>query len=231
MVGAGVLLALGCAQKREIVKIDDSGLARLDERQMEPVDDARVEEGRAHDALAKAKANEAEARSRLEVAKSDRAVSEAQLKRATAERDMLKKQFADQDSLARADTEIEAAGERIQATDVKAQYLTQMIGVAEAERKLAEARVETAAAKTEQAKLRAMKAAHAPQANEVNAGAIDRRVADAQQRENQFQREAADRRTAAVDLYNRWQQLDAKVRTLARPEGVAVPPPVGEPTR
>src|SRR5438105_13137145 len=80
-----VAVGLGCSQAKPVARVDDSGLARLDERQMEPVDDARVEEGRAHDAVAKARANESEARARLEVAKSERAVDEAQLRRALAE--------------------------------------------------------------------------------------------------------------------------------------------------
>src|SRR6185295_17278442 len=81
-----------CSSQKPAAKLDDSGLARLNESQMEPVDEARIEEGRAHDAVSRARATEADARSRLEVAKSERGVSEAQLKRAQAERDLLKKQ-------------------------------------------------------------------------------------------------------------------------------------------
>src|SRR5438477_11528182 len=71
---AGVLVLAGCAQHREMTKVDDSGLSRLNESQMVPVDDARIEEGRANDAVARARAAEADAKARLEVAKSERSV-------------------------------------------------------------------------------------------------------------------------------------------------------------
>src|SRR6267143_3450604 len=99
LLGAGALLACATSQKAP-AKLDDSGLSRLNEQQMQPVDDARIEAGRAHDAVARARAAEAEARSRLEVAKSERDVAEAQLKRAVAERDMLKKEYADRARIA-----------------------------------------------------------------------------------------------------------------------------------
>src|SRR5437870_8403651 len=85
-VGAA-LVAAACSSEKPVAKVDDSGLARLNESQMEPVDEARIEEGRAHDALAHARANEADARARFEVARSERGVAEAQLKRALAEHD------------------------------------------------------------------------------------------------------------------------------------------------
>src|SRR3954470_21375441 len=57
---ASVLAALACShnQEKPAPKGDDSGLSRLNEDQMQPVDDARVEEGRARDALARSRANE-----------------------------------------------------------------------------------------------------------------------------------------------------------------------------
>jgi len=76
---------------------------------MEPVDSARVEEGRAQDALAKARAREADARARLEVAKSERGVADAQLSGRLAERDLLKKQYASKDKLAEIDQEVAAS--------------------------------------------------------------------------------------------------------------------------
>src|SRR5438132_1539870 len=127
-IGAALLAAACSHAQKPLPKVDDSGLARLNEQQMGPVDDARVEEGRANDAVARA---------RLEVAKSEKDVSAAQLKRAQAELDLLKKQYAPKDSIARADQDIKAAQQRIQATDLKLQYLTQLIGVAESERKAA----------------------------------------------------------------------------------------------
>src|SRR2546428_8874765 len=163
-VVGSALLALACSAQRPAAKLDDSGLARLNESQMEPVDAARIEEGRAHDAVSRARANEADARARLEVAKSERGVADAQLKRALAERDLLKKQYADKDKLAEGDQEIAGAQGRIRATDLKLRYLEQMIAVAESERRLAEAHVGTAQALTERAKHRAMRAGNAPAA-------------------------------------------------------------------
>src|SRR5947207_8839971 len=109
LILVGALLAAACSsQQKAQVKLDDSGLSRLNERQMEPVDDARIEAGRAHDAVSRMRANEAEARSRVEVTKSEHGVADAQLKRAIAERDMLKKSYGDRNQIARAEEEIAA---------------------------------------------------------------------------------------------------------------------------
>jgi chromosome segregation ATPase len=223
---AVVSLAVACSSSKPAAKLDESGLARLNEAQMEPVDEARVEEGRARDALARARANEADARARLEVARTERSVAEAQMKRAQAERDLLKKQYASKDQMAEIDQEITAAQDRLKASDLKMQYLQQMIGVAEAERRAAEAHVVSAQALTEQAKYRAMKAANAPQASSVSAGDIDHRVAAAQAQEANLMKEVAERRAHAVDTYTKWQQADASARTLARPSTMSVPPPI-----
>src|SRR5207302_1126383 len=161
------------------------------------VDDARIEMGRAQDALARSRANEADARARLEVAKSDKDVADAQLKRATAERDLLKKQYASPDQLAPVDQDITASQDRIKAANLKLRYLQQMIAVAEGERQVAEAHVNTSQALVEQAKLRAMKQNNVPQAASANAGDIDRRVADAQAQEAHLQQQVAQRRSSA----------------------------------
>jgi hypothetical protein len=222
----GALMAAACSSQKPVARVDDSGLSRLNESQMEPVDDARVEEGRAHDALAKARANEADARARLEVARSERTVAEAQLKRALAEKDLRKKQYASKDQMAEIDEEIAGAQDRLKASDLKLQYLQQMVSVAEGERKLDETHVVTAQALTEQAKYRAMKNANAPQAGSVNPGEVDHRVATAQAQEANFLKEVSQRRAKAVDLYNRWQAADTNARKLARPSTTtSVPPP------
>src|SRR3954470_18649646 len=59
-----VAVAAACSSQKPVARVDDSGLARLDEQQMQPVDDARIEVGRAQDALARSRANEADARAR-----------------------------------------------------------------------------------------------------------------------------------------------------------------------
>src|SRR5438874_10534636 len=200
-------VALACASNpKPVQKVDDSGLARLDETQMQPVDDARIEVGRAEDSLARVRANEADAQARLTVAKTEREVADAQLKRALAERDLLKKQYAAQDQLARADEEVRAGQDRIRAADMKRQYLERMVQVAQADRNAAAAHVDTSNALVEQAKLRAMRAAEVPQAESANSGAIDSRVAELQVREPQLRKEAADLRAGAVDAYHKWQQ-------------------------
>ncbi len=238
-MGSGLCIAalLGCASNKPVAKVDDSGLSRLNEQQMRPVDDARIEEGRARDSVAKAKATEQESHARLEVARSEREVAGAQLKRAAAERDLLKGQYADRDSIGRADRDIAAAKSNIQATDLKLSYLQKMISVAETERKLAEAHVDTVAANTEVAKLKAMRAADAPQAASVNEGALDARLAEAQAKETQFKSAAAQVRSAAVDDYNKWQELDAQNRATGQSANGAVPqaepmqPQQSEPTK
>ncbi|HET9753660.1 MAG TPA: hypothetical protein VFP52_11890, partial [Myxococcales bacterium] len=117
LILAGISVAVACASHKQEARLDDSGLARLDEQQMQPVDDARIEQGRAQDALARARANEADSRARLEVAKSDRTVADAQFKRAVAERDLLKKQYASPDQLAPVERDIAASQDRIKAAD------------------------------------------------------------------------------------------------------------------
>ncbi|MGZ6123541.1 MAG: hypothetical protein ACXWLR_01190 [Myxococcales bacterium] len=229
-VGSG-LIAAACSSGKPAAKLDESGLSQLNESQMEPVDKARVDEGRARDDLARAIAYEADARARLEVARSERVVEDAQLKRAMAERDLLKKQYASKEKMADVEQEIAAAPDQIKASDLKLQYLNQLIGLSEAQRKLSEGHVVTAQAVTEQAKYRAMKSANAPQAGSVNPGDIDQRVALAQAQEANLLKDVANRRTAATELYNNWQQADARARTTARPTQLFVPPPTpSEPT-
>src|SRR5256885_12146310 len=100
-------LALACASSpKPMQKVDDSGLARLDETQMQPVDDARIEQGRAQDALARARANEADAEARLTVGKTEREVADSQLQRALGERDPPQKQYAAPGQLRRAHAEV-----------------------------------------------------------------------------------------------------------------------------
>jgi len=227
---AAVLTALACSHGAEkpTPKVDDSGLARLNEDQMQPVDDARVEEGRARDAVARAKANEADAKARLDVAGTERSVADAQLKRSQAERDLLKKEYASRDQMAKVEEDIRASQQRIQAADLKRQYLDRMLQVAQAELKLGQAHLKTAEAMTEQAKLRAMRNANVPQAESANVGEVDSRVAQLQSSEAQERKHAADLRASAVDLYNKWQETDSRVRLLARPESIPVPAPTDQ---
>src|SRR5207244_8616419 len=106
-----------------------------------------------------------------------------------------------------------------------------MIAVAEAERKAAEAHFATAHYVTEQSKYRAMRAANAPQAEAVNVGEIDKQVAEARANEANAQKVAAEQRSKAVRLYNKWEQVDASARTMAQPHNLPVPPPISEPSK
>lgn len=146
------------------------------------------------------------------MARGDRAVADAQLKRATAERDLLRKQYADKDSIARAENEIEASQLRAQAGDLRLAYLTRMIAVSDGDQRLAEAHVETTAAIGEQTKLKAMQEGNVPQASSGNQGAIDQRAAVAMQREAEIVSATSKERTAAASEYQKWQELDARVR-------------------
>src|SRR2546421_607745 len=87
-------------------------------------------------------------------------------------------------------------------------------GSRKAERGEAETHLETTAALTDQAKLRAMRKANAPQAESTNPGDIDARVARAEQQEAAFRKRAADLRSNAVDTYDKWQEADTRVRKL-----------------
>ena len=227
-VGLGALFTVACASHQQ-TKLDDSGLARLNEDQMQPVDNARLDLGRAQDAVAKAKANESDARARVEVARSEREVGEAQVKRAAAQRDLLKKQYADKDAMAQADQDIASAQDTMRAQDLKLAYLNENVNVAVTERNVAEARVLTQQAIIEQTKYRAMQQAGAPQTASVNPGDLDSRLAQAKSHEANAQKEAAEKRTQAANLYDRWEKVDARARLMAKPQEVPPPAPVAEP--
>jgi hypothetical protein len=228
-LGLGAMLAVACASHKPEARLDDSGLARLNEDQMQPVDNARLDLGRAQDAVARARANETDARARVEVAKSEREVGEAQVKRAAAQRDLLKKQYADKDAMAQADQDIAAAQDSMRASDLKLAYLNQNVSVAVAERNVAEARVLTQQAVIEQTKYQAMQQAGAPQTASVNPGDLDSRLAQAKAREANAQKEAAEKRTQASNLYDRWEKVDARARLMTKPQEVPPPAPVAEP--
>ncbi|MFL5418752.1 MAG: hypothetical protein ACJ78Y_22325, partial [Myxococcales bacterium] len=164
-------------------------------------------------------------RARLDVANTERSVADAQLKRSQAERELLKKEYANQEQMAKVEQDIRASEERIKAADLKRQYLERMTQVAQAETRLAQAHIKTAESMTEQAKLRAMRSANVPEAGSANTGQVDSRVAQLQRNEADERKRAADLRASAVDLYNRWQETDSRVRLLARPESLPIPPP------
>src|SRR3989442_14900775 len=66
------LIAVACSSQKPAARMDEAGLSRLNESQIEPVDDARGEEGRAHDAAARTRGNGAGARAPLEVGRRGR---------------------------------------------------------------------------------------------------------------------------------------------------------------
>src|SRR5438105_15927143 len=90
-IGVLVLWAVAsaCSSNKPAAKIDNGALVRLNEQQMQPVYESRIEEGRARDQQARAHAGVQDARSKIEVAKAEREVAVAQQKRAKAELEML----------------------------------------------------------------------------------------------------------------------------------------------
>jgi hypothetical protein len=225
-----LFVAIGCAGRTQQTKLDDSGLSRLNEQQMQPVDDARVELGRRQDMVSKAKANESDARARVEVAKSERDIAEAQVKRAAAQRELLKKQYADAGAQAQADADVSSAQDAMRASELKLAYMSQNVAVAASERNLAEAKVQTQAATIEQTKYQAMKDGGAPQTASINPGELDARMAQARSNEAQAARDAANKRTDAVALYDRWEKVDARARLMSKPQELPQPQPSAEPT-
>jgi hypothetical protein len=225
-----VLFALsGCAHEKkaaQMERVDDSSMTRLKEEEMQPVDDARIEEGRARDALARAKANESESRTRLEVAKAEKDVAVAQLNRAKAEHELLQKQKAPPEQQARAAQARKDAEERVRAADLKIEYLTRMVEVSGKEVALADAHAQVSTAMVERAKARVLQASDPNQLQGVDAAKIEAQIAQLQAQESSARKEAAEKRVAAVDSYNRWQELDARDRNAAVPANTKPPPPV-----
>jgi hypothetical protein len=213
----GLAVLVGCAHDKQAAteRVDSSSMTKLNEQQMQPVDNARVEEARAQDALARAKASEAEAHTRVAVAKAERDVSTAQLNRAKAERDLLTQQKASPGEVARASANTKTAEDRVHASDLKIDYLNKMIGVAERETHLADLHAQAQAAMVERAKYQALAAADPNQIQGVNGARIESQIASLQAAEATARKEAADKRVEAVDSYNKWQEMDARVRTAA----------------
>ncbi|GAC1340857.1 MAG: hypothetical protein NVSMB23_11700 [Myxococcales bacterium] len=227
----GLAALAGCAhgkqQQASVERIDNSSMTRLNDQQMQPVDDARKEEGRARDALARARANEAEAHTRVEVAKAERNVAVAQLNRAKAEHDLLVQQKAAPTDVARASAAQKTSEDRVRATDLKIEYLNRMIGVAQRETRLADLHAQTQGAMVERAKYQALSVADPNQLQGVNGPKIEAQLSSLQAAESAARKEAADKRVEAVDSYNKWQELDARVRTAAVQE-MSTPSPMGD---
>ena len=229
---AGALIAVsalsGCAheQKTAMERIDDSSMTRLNEEQMQPVDDARIEEGRARDALARAKANESEARTRVEVAKAEKDVAVAQMNRAKAEHDLMVKQKGAPPEHARAAQARTDAEDRVRAADLKIEYLGKMVEVSAKEVALADAHAQVSTAMVERAKTRVLQVSDPNQLQGVDPPKLEAQVAQLQAQESSARKEAADKRVAAVDSYNRWQELDARLRNAVVPVNAKPPPPV-----
>src|SRR5207237_227984 len=152
-IGVLVLWAVAsaCSSNKPAAKIDNGALVRLNEQQMQPVDESRIEEGRARDQQARAHAGGQDARSKLAVAKAEREVA----------------------------------------------------------------------------------AANSNEVRGMNGASIDQKLAEAQLKESQLRKQVAERRVELVDSYNKWQELDARLRTMPQPERVPVPSPTqpAEPTR
>ena len=230
---AGALIAVsalsGCAHEKktaQMERIDDSSMTRLNEEQMQPVDDARIEEGRARDALARAKSNESEARTRVEVAKAEKDVAVAQMNRAKAEHDLMVKQKGAPPEHARAAQARTDAEDRVRAADLKIEYLGKMVEVSAKEVALADAHAQVSTAMVERAKTRVLQVSDPNQLQGSDLAKMESQLAQLQAKESTARKEAADKRVAAVDSYNRWQELDARLRNAVVPVNTRPPPPV-----
>jgi len=232
-IGLGALVGACGGSKPAPTKIDDGALARLNEGQMQPVDEARIEEGRARDQLARAHAAVQDAKAKVDVTKAERQVAVAQQNRAKAEYDMLNRQKADTADLLRAKMDAQNAGERVKAVDLKIDYLNRTVGVVQLEEQVAQQHAVVAQAGTERAKFQALHAAGSNEVRGVNAGEADARLAEAQSKEAQLRKTAADRRVELVESYNRFQEVDARLRTqpASTPAPTAAPVMPSSPTR
>ncbi len=224
---AGAFLGLGflsaCSHEKPVQHIDNGALVRLNEQQMQPVDEARVEEGRARDNIARAKVAVQDARAKIEIAKAEREVAVAQEKRSKAEHDLMVSQKADMPDIDRARADFVVAQQRVQAVDFKIEYLNRTVGIAQIDQQVAEEHAIVAETATERAKYQALQGANSNEIRGLNPATIDARLADAQAKEANLRKQAADKRVALVDAYNKWQELDAKVRTMPAPQTPAAP--------
>ena len=222
-VGGLLGLLAACGSNKAAVKVDDGALAKLNEQQMQPVDDARIEEGRARDQLARARLAVQDAKAKVDVSKAERDVAVAQQNRAKAEHDMLTRQKADTADIMRAQLDAQNGGERIKATDMKLDYLHRMVDITQLEEQLAAQHAEVAKAITDRAKFKALEAAKSNEVRGINPAEVDARLADAQQKEANLRKHAADKRVELVEIYNKWQEVDARMRSV--PERAITPPP------
>lgn len=221
LLGLGLVAA--CSHAKPMQHIDDGALVRLNEQQMQPVDAARIEAGRSRDQMARAKAAVHDGQAKIDIAKAEREVAVAQLKRAQAELDLLTHQKADTKDLDRANQDLRTAQQRVQAVDLKLDYLNRNLGVVQLEEKVAEAHAQVAEAAVERSKYQALQGANSNEVRGLNPALIDQRMAEAQVREANLRKQAADKRVELVEAYNRWQELDAKVRTSPAPAQPATP--------
>jgi len=195
---------------------------------MEPVDSARVEE--AAPGLTGQGAGARGGRPRAPGGGEERAWrGDAQLKRRSPSGTLLKKQYASKDKLAEIDQEVAASQDRVHASDLKSQYLQLMIIVAERSGSWPKRRAHGAGA-DRAGQAQAMRAGNVPEAASVNAGDIDQRVGGSAGAEASIRREIAQRRSNAVDVYNRWQQA-TRAPELSPARRRCRFRPTGEPTR
>jgi hypothetical protein len=230
IAGSIASLALACSHAQPAARVDDGSLVRLNEQQMQPVDAARIEEGRARDQVARAHALTQDARSKVDIAKAERDVAQAQQSRSKAELELLQHQKADLADLERARTDAQTAADRVQATDLKIDYLNRQVELAGMEEQIAAQHAEVAQAMTERAKFQALEANAPNEVRGINPAHIDSRLADSQAKEANLRKQTADKRAELVEVYNRWQALDAKVRTAPAPAPMqpaqpTLPPP------
>jgi hypothetical protein len=197
------LLGAACASGKPGAQGEGGALAGSAAQRPTALEEARVEEGRARDQLSRARAAKKDARVKLEVARAQQQVSQAQQRRAQAGAEMLERQKADVGDVQRAQQDVERAARRTQAASLKIECLDHLLDISDLEEQIAAQRVRAAAASAQRARV------EASDGGGSDAAALDARLEDARAKEEELRKQAAERRDALVESYNRWLELDA----------------------
>jgi hypothetical protein len=198
-----LLLGAACASGKPGAQGEGAALAGPADQRSKALDEAHLEKARARDELSRARAARQEARAKVEVAHAQLQVSQAQQRRAQAGAEMLERQKADAGDVQRARQDAESAARRTQAAGLKIECLDHLVDISDLEEQIAAQRMRAAAASEKRAW------GEASDGGSSDAAALDARVEDARAKEEELRKQAAERRDALVDSYNRWLELDA----------------------
>jgi hypothetical protein len=214
VVLAGAVLALSCASSSgsQKLQVAETDFARLSPAQMQPVDAARSKQMAAQDDLARAQLRSKNADHEIEVAQAEQSSADADVKKAEADTKVAN-DTRDPAALARAAKERSNANLRTQVVQAHLDYAQKQKAAADADVKAAQARVETAAARTDQAKLTALQDAHNPAAQKYSTEGFAQNVTDSENRQSQAEQDALQKRRQAVSAERDWNELQSQYRT------------------